>query len=235
MKNFLYIRDIPLIDLKKIISAARKRKKKRKGLSLLDPDKDNILKGKFLIQMFEKSSLRTRLSFYLAIKQLGGGTLTLRSDELHLSKRGESIGDTAKIISSFSDKKKIKLTIINKDNQTVTTLYTDNAKPFVKRYKFIKGFEEGSLDFCSIKKNNQTESTLKIYDFKLKELPVLIGEPSPDTISSPTDNPSGEIMYLLSPSAYKTRAMFADLLGSYSIVSTFAGIPSLVLLKSISL
>ena len=128
MKNFLYIRDIPLRDLKKIISVARNRKKKRKGLSLLDPDKDNILKGKFLIQMFEKSSLRTRLSFYLAIKQLGGGTLTLRSDELHLSKKGESIGDTAKIISSFSDifmfrtdsdkkmlefKKHLKIPIIN--------------------------------------------------------------------------------------------------------------------------
>ena len=47
--------------------------------------------------MFEKSSLRTRLSFYLAIKQLGGSTLTLRPDELHLFK-GESIADTANII-----------------------------------------------------------------------------------------------------------------------------------------
>ena len=37
-----------------------------------------------LIQMFEKSSLRTRLSFNLAIKQLGGGTITLRPNELHL-------------------------------------------------------------------------------------------------------------------------------------------------------
>ena len=39
--------------------------------------------------MFEKSSLRTRLSFYLAIKQLGGGTLTLRSNELHLGQGGK--------------------------------------------------------------------------------------------------------------------------------------------------
>ena len=53
--------------------------------------------------MFEKSSLRTRLSFYLAIKQLGGSTLTLRPDELHLSKGGESIGDTAKILSTFGN------------------------------------------------------------------------------------------------------------------------------------
>ena len=53
--------------------------------------------------MFEKSSLRTRLSFYLAIRQLGGSTLTLRPDELHLSKGGESIEDTAKILSNFGD------------------------------------------------------------------------------------------------------------------------------------
>ena len=53
--------------------------------------------------MFEKSSLRTRLSFYLSIRQLGGSALTLRPDELHLSKGGESIGDTAKILSNFGD------------------------------------------------------------------------------------------------------------------------------------
>jgi ornithine carbamoyltransferase len=53
--------------------------------------------------MFEKSSLRTRLSFYLAIKQLGGSTLTLRADELHLSQGGESIEDTAKILSNFGN------------------------------------------------------------------------------------------------------------------------------------
>ena len=61
------------------------------------------LKGKLLIQMFEKSSLRTRLSFYLAIKQLGGGTITLRSNELHLGEGGESLEDTAKILSTYGD------------------------------------------------------------------------------------------------------------------------------------
>jgi ornithine carbamoyltransferase len=53
--------------------------------------------------MFEKASLRTRLSFYLAIKQLGGGTLTLRTNELHLGKGGESLADTAKILSTYGD------------------------------------------------------------------------------------------------------------------------------------
>ena len=103
MNNFINIKDIPLEDLKKILSDAKNRKKRRKNLSNLEIDKDSPLKGQLLIQMFEKSSLRTRLSFYLAIKQLGGSTLTLRPDELHLSKGGESIEDTAKILSNFGN------------------------------------------------------------------------------------------------------------------------------------
>ena len=103
MKNFLHIRDIPIQDLKKIISDAKKRKAKRKNLNTLDPDRDAPLSGKILLQMFEKSSLRTRLSFYLAIKQLGGGSLTLRPEELHLGIGGESIEDTSKILSTYGN------------------------------------------------------------------------------------------------------------------------------------
>ena len=103
MKNFLNLKDIPVRDLKKILIDAKRRKKSRKKLDNLEIDKGAPLRGKLLIQMFEKSSLRTRLSFYLAIKQLGGSTLTLRPDELHLSKGGESIQDTAKILSNFGN------------------------------------------------------------------------------------------------------------------------------------
>ena len=103
MKHFINIKDIPAKDLRKIIIDAKKRKISRKKLSTLEIDRDAPLKGKLLIQMFEKSSLRTRLSFYLAIKQLGGSTLTLRPNELHLSKGGESIEDTAKILSNFGN------------------------------------------------------------------------------------------------------------------------------------
>ena len=53
--------------------------------------------------MFEKASSRTRLSFYLAIKQLGGGTITIKANELHLGKGGESLADTAKILSTYGD------------------------------------------------------------------------------------------------------------------------------------
>ena len=103
MNNFINLKDIAANDLRKIIADAKKRKNFRKKLSTLEVDEGAPLKGKLLIQMFEKSSLRTRLSFYLAIKQLGGGTLTLRSNELHLGQGGESIADTAKILSTYGD------------------------------------------------------------------------------------------------------------------------------------
>ena len=103
MKHFINLKDIPAKDLRKIVTDAKKRKNLRKKLSTLEVDKGAPLKGKLLIQMFEKSSLRTRLSFYLAIKQLGGGTLTLRSNELHLGQGGESVADTAKILSTYGD------------------------------------------------------------------------------------------------------------------------------------
>ena len=103
MKHFINLKDIPAKDLRKIIVDAKKRKNLRKNLSTLEVDKGSPLKGKMLIQMFEKASSRTRISFYLAIKQLGGGTLTLRSNELHLGQGGESISDTAKILSTYGD------------------------------------------------------------------------------------------------------------------------------------
>jgi len=103
MRHFINLKDVTASDLRKIMTEAKKRKNKRKNLNTLDVDKDSPLKGKLLIQMFEKSSLRTRLSFHLAIKQLGGGALTLRADELHLAKGGESLADTAKILSTYGN------------------------------------------------------------------------------------------------------------------------------------
>jgi len=103
MKNFINIKDIPSIDLKKILKDAKKRKKKRKKLSTLETDKDQPLKGKLLIQMYEKASSRTRLSFHIAINQLGAGSITVKANELHLGKGGESLADTAKILSTYGD------------------------------------------------------------------------------------------------------------------------------------
>ena len=75
--------------------------------------------------------------------------------------------------SNFSNNQKITFTIRENNGEKITTLFSDEAKPLVDRYKFIKGFSEGKLDFYSSKKDNASKSTLKIYDFKLKELPAL--------------------------------------------------------------
>ena len=75
--------------------------------------------------------------------------------------------------SKFSNNKNITFTIKDNGNEKITTLYSYKAKPFVDRYKFIKGFEEGDLDFYSIKKSGITNSTLKIDNFKIQEIPVL--------------------------------------------------------------
>ncbi len=103
MKNFINLKDIPSKDLRRILNDAKKRKNKRKKLSTLDVDKDKPLKGKLIIQMYEKPSSRTRLSFHLSIAQLGGSSITIKASELHLGKRGETLADTAKILSTYGD------------------------------------------------------------------------------------------------------------------------------------
>ena len=79
----------------------------------------------------------------------------------------------ANLVGNFSSDKRLKFTIISEKNKKITTLFMAQARPIVKRYKFIKGFDEGILDFYSSKTGKVSNSTLKIYDFKLKELPVL--------------------------------------------------------------
>ena len=79
----------------------------------------------------------------------------------------------ANLTGDFSDNQRINLTIRSTSNEKTTTLYSDLAKPFVNRYKFIKGFEEGNLDFYSIKQNNVSNSKLIIDNFKVQEVPAL--------------------------------------------------------------
>ena len=92
--------------------------------------------------------------------------------------KGDLVINNSKIIrlnlnSKFNDNQKVFLTIVDKNGSQVTTFYSDVAKPFVKKFKFIKGFEEGKINYSSTKINKKSNSQLNIYDFKLKELPAL--------------------------------------------------------------
>ena len=77
------------------------------------------------------------------------------------------------ITALFDENENLTFTINTSNGEKITTLFSSRAKPLVKRYKFIKGYEEGYLDFYSFEKNNISNSILKIYDFKLQELPTL--------------------------------------------------------------
>ena len=73
----------------------------------------------------------------------------------------------------FPGDKKMNFSVRTMDSKIITTLFLDFAEPIVRKYKFIKGFNGGVLDFYSIKDADISNSTLKIYNFKLKELPTL--------------------------------------------------------------
>jgi hypothetical protein len=84
--------------------------------------------------------------------------------------------DQADISALFDNNKNLTFSINTKNDEKITTLFSSKAKPLVKRYKFIKGFEDsddGYLDFYSYKKNGISNSKLIIDNFKVKEIPAL--------------------------------------------------------------
>ena len=103
MKKFINIGDINKKELRLIIDKAKSRKDKRSSINKNAIDSDAPLNGKILIMIFEKPSTRTRISFDLAVKQLGGKSLILNPDEIHYGTGNESLYDTAKILSQYAD------------------------------------------------------------------------------------------------------------------------------------
>ena len=103
MKNFINISEIPKKELKLILDNAKSRKEKRSSLNKNVLDVDVPLDGKILVMIFEKPSTRTRISFDLAVKQLGGKSLILNPDEIHYGSGNESLYDTVKILSQYAD------------------------------------------------------------------------------------------------------------------------------------
>ena len=103
MKNFINISDLSKNDLRSIIDGAKKRKSERGKIPNSQPDVDLPIKGKTMIMLFGKPSTRTRISFDLAVKQLGGSSIILNQDEIHYGKGDETIKDTAKVLSQYAD------------------------------------------------------------------------------------------------------------------------------------
>ena len=96
MKNFVDIKDFTAAEINAVLNSAIENK--NHNLS-----SEEILSGKNLILFFEKNSTRTRLSFDLAVKQLGGSSIILNGSDIHLSSGKESLSDTIKTFSLYSD------------------------------------------------------------------------------------------------------------------------------------
>jgi ornithine carbamoyltransferase len=95
IRHFLDLIDIPAAELRKMLDDARSMKGARDG-------NGRPLAGKILAMIFERPSTRTRVSFEVAMRQLGGETIVLTAEEMQLG-RGETIGDTARVLSRYVD------------------------------------------------------------------------------------------------------------------------------------
>lgn len=102
MQNFLDIHQTSAVDLRKMINSAHTMKQARKGLLKGTPDPDQPLAGAMVALIFEKPSTRTRVSFDVGVRQMGGQTMVLSGKEMQLG-HGETIADTARVLSRYVD------------------------------------------------------------------------------------------------------------------------------------
>ncbi|MCV2864933.1 ornithine carbamoyltransferase [Defluviimonas sp. WL0075] len=102
MRNFLDIHTTSQAELRAMIDQARAMKTARDGLPKGTTDAQTPLDGRMVALIFEKPSTRTRVSFDVGVRQMGGQTMVLSGKEMQLG-HGESIADTARVLSRFVD------------------------------------------------------------------------------------------------------------------------------------
>jgi ornithine carbamoyltransferase len=118
--------DFDTATLSGIIAAARARKDRRAGRPKVECDADAPLKDRMLALIFDKPSTRTRISFDLAMQQLGGRTMMLTGAEMQLG-RGETVGDTARVMSRYVD----AIVIRTLDHEMLLDLAANASVPVV--------------------------------------------------------------------------------------------------------
>ncbi|WP_016746381.1 ornithine carbamoyltransferase [Rhizorhabdus wittichii] len=101
-RSFLDLADAGAAGVRLMLDEAVSRKKARAGLPKGAPDRDAPLAGHTLAMIFEKNSTRTRVSFDMAMRQLGGTTIVMDAGSMQLG-RGETIADTARVLSRYVD------------------------------------------------------------------------------------------------------------------------------------
>ncbi len=184
MKNFLDISDLTSNELRTIIEEAKVRKSNRKDLNKSEIDSDQPFKGKSMVMIFEKPSTRTRISFDIAVKQLGGSSIILNPEGIHYGKGNETLKDTAKVLSEYADiimlrtsshenlkefEKYLSIPIINGlSNQSHPCQIMSDIFTFEE----VKGNIEGkSIAWLGDGNNNMSNSLIEAasrFNFKLK-------------------------------------------------------------------
>ncbi len=102
MNHFLDIHKTDPADLRAMLTQARTLKDRRNGGPRGAPDADQPLAGRMVALIFEKPSTRTRVSFDVGVRQMGGQTMVLPGADLQLG-HGETIADTARVLSRYVD------------------------------------------------------------------------------------------------------------------------------------
>ncbi|MDR3526663.1 MAG: ornithine carbamoyltransferase, partial [Rhizomicrobium sp.] len=125
-RHFLDISDHDAATLTAILTEARRRKAARVGLHKGVPDADKPLEGHVLAMIFDKQSTRTRISFDVGMRQLGGTTIMLTGGEMQLA-REETIADTSRVISRYVDAVMIRLL----DHEMVLDLAANATIPVI--------------------------------------------------------------------------------------------------------
>ena len=109
MRHFLDIAAVDAASLRAMIEASRAMKMAREGLPRGTADSDRPMAGRMLAMIFEKPSTRTRVSFDMAMRQLGGETMLLNGADMQIG-RGETLADTARVLSRYVDAIMIRTT-----------------------------------------------------------------------------------------------------------------------------
>ena len=184
IKDLILNNKLQVVDLNKIDLNYLDKEKQKNSLTIIKKNKKYLIKGLYfnansfidnLLFEDEKETIilannqsaiidieKVRLDKDFELKKLYGN-LVFKNQKLI----------NGKLAGNFANEKKLKFSVTSNGDRKATTLFMDYAEPVVNRYKFIKGFDEGILDFYSTKIGDESISTLKIYDFKLKELPAL--------------------------------------------------------------
>ncbi|MBW6521901.1 ornithine carbamoyltransferase [Sphingomonas sp. RHCKR47] len=102
MRHFLNLSDAGADAIAAMLDDALTRKQARAGWPKGKVDADAPLSGRVLAMIFEKNSTRTRVSFDMAIRQLGGQSIVMEAGQMQLG-RGETVADTARVLSNYVD------------------------------------------------------------------------------------------------------------------------------------